>query len=226
MTQDSAASQGRAQELTSRIKVALDDLWDLVAEAYVTRAWCALGYESWDEYVAVEFGSNRLALPREGRANTVASLRSAGMSYPAIAAATGLGVGTVHRAAKVAADSTVPNGKVEPVEPAVVVGRNGKRYAPAAVPVPAPAVLPTFSSAPVHVAPTPTQNPPMRSPTRQAQAAVEMVEAVAETLPTILYGVADDKALRALVVAARTVVELAEAALDQLAQDRAPSGQR
>ncbi|MFE7339497.1 hypothetical protein [Streptomyces griseus] len=226
MTQDPAANRGQAEELTSRIKVALDDLWDLVAKAYTTRAWCALGYESWDEYVVVEFGSNRLALPREGRANTVASLRSAGMSYPAIAAATGLGVGTVHRAATVAAVPTVPNGKVEPVEAAVVIGRNGKRYAPSVPPSPTPAALPTFSSAPARVKPLPAQSPPMRSPNRQAQSAAEMVEVVAETLPTILHGVEDAKALRALVVAGRTVVELAEAALDQLAQDRAPSDQR
>lgn len=195
----------------------MEDVWELVKQAYTSRAWRVLGYDTWDEYVEVEFGSARLALPREERVDTVASLRSAGMSYPAIAAATGLGVGTVHRAAAVA--STVPNGKVEPV-----IGRNGKRYAPATPP--APTVLPTFSSAPVHVVPLPAQNPPARSPDRQAQAAVSSVEAVAEALLVVLPSVSDGRALRALAVAGRAVAELAEGALDRLAQERAPSGQR
>ncbi|MEV7111714.1 hypothetical protein [Streptomyces anulatus] len=211
----------QARDLTARIQSAMEDVWELVKEAYTSRAWCALGYDGWDEYVEAEFGTARLALPREKRADTVASLRSAGMSYPAIAAATSLGVGTVHRAAVA---STVPNGKVEAVE--MVIGRNGKRYTPTAPTTPSPVVLPTFSSAPPHVVSLPTQGPPKRSPDRQAQAAADAVEVVAETLPAILHRVEDGRALRALVVAGRVVAELAEAALNRLAQDRSPSARR
>ena len=52
----------------------------------VTRS--ALGYESWDDYCTREFGNLRLRLPREELDVTVHSLRDAGLSVRAIAAAT------------------------------------------------------------------------------------------------------------------------------------------
>ncbi|PVC81568.1 hypothetical protein [Streptomyces sp. CS014] len=208
----------QARELTARILSAMEDVWELVKEAYTSRAWCALRYDSWDEYVAAEFGGARLALPREERADTVASLRSAGMSYPAIAAATGLGVGTVHRAAA----STVPTGKV-----GMVMGRNGKRYAPS-TPTPAAVsasvAMPSISAAEARPAPLPAQGRATRTPDRQVQAAAAAVEAVADALPSILHAVADGRSFRALVVASRTVAELAEFELDRLAQEMSPSG--
>jgi len=78
-----------ARHLTDRIKVALDASWELIKEAYVTRAWAALGYAAWDEYCTREFGNARLRLPREERQEVVASLRESGLSLRAIAAATG-----------------------------------------------------------------------------------------------------------------------------------------
>ncbi|WP_445520509.1 hypothetical protein [Streptomyces sp. NEAU-174] len=113
----------QARALTDRIKVAVEGTWQLIREAYTSRTWAVLGYDTWDAYVSSEFGSARLALPREERAETVASLREAGMSIPAIASATRLGVGTVHRSLS----STFPDGKVD--QPDLITGVNGKSYA-------------------------------------------------------------------------------------------------
>lgn len=118
-------SREHARELTTRIQAAIEDAWALICEAYTTRAWCALGYESWDVYVEAEFGRARLALPKEDRSRTLAELRSAGMSIPAIATATGLGVGTVHRTLSAA---TFPPGKVATAK--TITGVNGKTYRP------------------------------------------------------------------------------------------------
>jgi|HubBroStandDraft_4_1064222.scaffolds.fasta_scaffold194483_2 hypothetical protein len=79
-----------ARYLTDKIKVALEGTWQLIAEAYVSRAWAVLGYGSWDEYLTREFGTTRLKLPREDRQEVVASLRDSGLSTRAIAAATGV----------------------------------------------------------------------------------------------------------------------------------------
>lgn len=123
------AEQARA--LTDRIKVAVEGTWQLIREAYTTRTWAVLGYESWDAYCAEEFPTTHLKLPREERPEAVASLREAGLSIPAIASATGLGVGTVHRAL----GSAFPNGKVG--QPETITGTNGKTYA-ATRPAPEP----------------------------------------------------------------------------------------
>lgn len=77
-----------ARQLTDRIKVAVEGTWHLITEAYQSRAWSVLGYASWDDYCTREFGTARLKLPREDRISTVQSLRDAGLSLRAIAAAT------------------------------------------------------------------------------------------------------------------------------------------
>lgn len=86
-----------ARRLTDQIKVAVEATWQLVIQAYESRAWLALGYSSWDDYCSREFGACRLRLPREERQEIVGSLRDAGLSIRAIAAATGVGRGTVER---------------------------------------------------------------------------------------------------------------------------------
>lgn len=88
----------RARQLTDRIKVALEGTWLLIQEAYLSRAWTSLGYESWDDYCTREFGTSRLKLPREERPEVVASMREIGMSVRAIASATNTAIGTVHQA--------------------------------------------------------------------------------------------------------------------------------
>jgi len=89
------ATPDAARRLTDRIKAGLELMWELVAEAYGTRAWAALGYSSWDDYCTREFGTARLQLPREERAQAVMSLRESGLSTRAIAAATGVDPKTV-----------------------------------------------------------------------------------------------------------------------------------
>jgi len=54
-----ALTQGEAQELTTRIKANVESLWYLLTEAKERRAWDALGYTSWGEYVRVEFDMTR-----------------------------------------------------------------------------------------------------------------------------------------------------------------------
>ena len=88
-------TRSEARELTDCIKGAIAIAWDLIVKAYDERAWTALGYAKWDEYCEAEFGTTRLRLPREERAEVVASLRESGLSIRAIASATGLSKNTV-----------------------------------------------------------------------------------------------------------------------------------
>ncbi|MFF3566865.1 hypothetical protein ACFYXQ_03690 [Nocardia jiangxiensis] len=110
-----------ARDLTDRIKVGVEAVWELVKQAYVSRAWLVLGYDSWDDYCTREFGNSRLQVPRENRSEVVASMREFGMSTRAIAAVTGMGHGTVVRNLP----AGVPNGT-----PAPVMGVDGKTYQP------------------------------------------------------------------------------------------------
>ena len=52
-------TQEEAQELTTRIKTNVESLWHLLTEAKERRAWEALNYVSWAEYVRVEFDMDR-----------------------------------------------------------------------------------------------------------------------------------------------------------------------
>lgn len=91
-----ALTPDRARDLTERLRTALSVSWELVKEAHAGRAWAALGYESWDAYCEAEFdGIRSLRLPREERAEVVASLRDAGFSIRAIAAVTGAAKSTI-----------------------------------------------------------------------------------------------------------------------------------
>jgi transposase-like protein len=85
-----AMGSDAARQLTDRIRIAVDGTWQLIRDAYLGRAWVALGYANWDEYTEAEFGASRLRLPREERRESVASLRESGLSIRAIA--TGLGI--------------------------------------------------------------------------------------------------------------------------------------
>ena len=92
-----ALNAADARALTDRIKVGVEAVWELIKQAYTERAWDALGYSSWDDYCTREFGTSRLRLPREERAEILPSLRESGMSLRAIATATGLSKDTVQR---------------------------------------------------------------------------------------------------------------------------------
>lgn len=113
-----------ARALTDRIKVAVEGTWLLIQEAYTSRAWASLGYDTWDAYCTAEFGTARLRLPREERQEVVASLRESGLSTRAIASAVGQSDMQVRR------DLAATN-----VAPAEVTGADGKTYA-ASRPVP------------------------------------------------------------------------------------------
>lgn len=82
-----------ARELTDKITRSVVDTFDLVAEAYGRRAWAALGYATWKQYVAAEF--EQIALPKDERQSVIGALRAAGMSTRAIAVATGVDPKTV-----------------------------------------------------------------------------------------------------------------------------------
>lgn len=115
-------TQADARQLTDRIKVAVEGTWQLIQEAYVSRAWAALGYDTWDAYCSAEFGTSRLRLPREERQEVVASLRESGLSTRAIASATALSEATVRR--------DLSGASFDAPEPVPVTGMDGKSYAP------------------------------------------------------------------------------------------------
>ncbi|WP_067704504.1 hypothetical protein [Nocardia jejuensis] len=116
-------SLDEARELTENIRRGVEQVWALVTHAYACRVWTVLEYDSWDAYCSVEFDGARLRIPREERSQVVESLRESGMSTRAIAAATGLGYGTVQRG--IAELSGDPNGSRDSV-----VGLDGKQYQP------------------------------------------------------------------------------------------------
>lgn len=92
---DLTADEARA--VTDRIRQTSEIVWAQIIKAYRGRAWLALGYSSWDQYLDAELGDIRVQLPREARREVVASLSEAGMSTRAIAAATGVNFATVSR---------------------------------------------------------------------------------------------------------------------------------
>lgn len=153
MTDLQAATPDAARRLTERIKESVASTWELIEEAYLTRAWAALGYESWDAYCAAEFGTSRIPLPREERREVVGSLREAGLSVRAIAAVTGRSVGQTHRDL-----STVPSPQENgTVEARPVTGVNGKVYAPSPRPrVPEPGI---WDASPPEPEPRPAPKP-------------------------------------------------------------------
>jgi len=125
-----ALSATEARKLTREIAETLAVAWDKVVEAYQRRVWEPLGYASWDTYCRAELGSTRFRLPAEEREEAVRSLRSAGLSTRAIAAATGLSHRTAARTV-----SGVPNGTPDhggSHRPALVTGLDGKSYPGAA----------------------------------------------------------------------------------------------
>lgn len=135
-----------------RIKTGVEVVWSLIVESYNARDWDALGYSSWDDMCTREFGTARLRLPREERAETVQSLRASGLSLRAIESATGHSQHTIIRdlrqaqvlqsaAPAVASESTgetvddvLTEEQCEQIaaertgQPATVTGLDGKSY--------------------------------------------------------------------------------------------------
>ena len=134
-------SASTARELTDRIKTGVDAIWELIKQAYQSRAWSALGYSSWDDYCTREFGTSRIRLPREERQEVVASMREIGMSTRAIGSATGMSHTEVGRSLR--GGTNVP-----PADPAPVTGTDGKTYSPRPGSIPNSTPAPTRSRTP------------------------------------------------------------------------------
>lgn len=117
-------SEDEARDLTDQIASDLTGVWELIKQAYIGRAWNALYYSSWDEYCREEFGASRLRLPSEERREVVGSLRDAGLSIRAIAAATGTSSGTVHSDLSAGVQNRTPADQ----KGAPVTGTDGKTY--------------------------------------------------------------------------------------------------
>jgi hypothetical protein len=90
-------TEQEARQLIDRIKTGLETLVEDIAQAHSTRAWLAVGYQSWEELCAKEFDSDHLRITREERPAVVEFLRAAGMTYREIAAATGMSKDTAQR---------------------------------------------------------------------------------------------------------------------------------
>lgn len=123
LEEDPTLTLDQAEVLTERIRSGLSTVWQDLVVAYQGRVWISTGYKSWDDYLKGEFGGAPLRLPREERADTVKSLRDAGLSLRAIASATGTSYGTVSR------DSAGDPFGSPDAEPKMVTGADGKTYA-------------------------------------------------------------------------------------------------
>ncbi|MGY4650481.1 hypothetical protein [Mycobacterium sp. URHB0021] len=108
-----AIDANEARRLTDRINADVEAVWELITQAYIERAWSALGYSSWDSYCTREFDTSRLRLPREERAEVVASLRESGLSLRAIAAATGISHTEARRSLDAGVTNVPPDGPVD-----------------------------------------------------------------------------------------------------------------
>ncbi|MGQ7788351.1 DNA-binding response regulator [Nesterenkonia sp. K-15-9-6] len=129
--EDGTFSAEEARNLTDRLRMGLEQAWQLIAYAYRGRAYTALGYRTWDEYVQREFGHLNLQPPREERDNVILSLRAAGLSERATAVATGLSKGTVGAITRSAQDSGAQNWAPEEgagPSPQMTEGGDGKFY--------------------------------------------------------------------------------------------------
>ncbi len=97
-----AMTADEARDITDKIKAGAEAVWELITRAYMSRAWVALGYSSWDDYCTREFGTSRIRLPREERTEKVLSLRESGLSLRAIESATGISRPTIIKDLKTA----------------------------------------------------------------------------------------------------------------------------
>lgn len=107
-----------AVALTESIRLTVAEIELKIVEAYYGLAWKVMGYDSWDEYISGEFKAAPLAMPREERRTSVASLRQAGLSLRAIGAATGVSRDTVQKDLEAVRNLT----------PDSITGIDGKEY--------------------------------------------------------------------------------------------------
>jgi ParB family chromosome partitioning protein len=127
-----------ATALVNGIRTSFEKAWAnyadgcrLLVGAHRARAWEPLGLSGWSEFVTLTLDVEHIKIPRTQRRAIVRSLREGGLSVREVAAATGLGVGTVHR--DLADDRRVPNGTLAEVGRPHVARNSGNNewYTPA-----------------------------------------------------------------------------------------------
>jgi hypothetical protein len=162
-----ACTREEAQQLTQKLLQSMVDSWHLLREAYVRRAWEALGYASWEEYCADALSTNAFRLSPEWRQQVVAQLSSGEqpMSNRAIGAALGVHHTTVAAARRAGGGNPPPadcddasrsvtggnppvnevidaeiveDAAAQPQQPQKRLGADGKSYPAPARTVPAP----------------------------------------------------------------------------------------
>lgn len=108
----STFSTEEARTLTDEMRADYNSLQARLITAFEGRIWLALGHESWQDYINVEFQDISLRPPKELEEKVIRELRDAGMSTRGIAAATEMGKSTINRHLQdfAARESTVPNG--------------------------------------------------------------------------------------------------------------------
>lgn len=118
----------QARAITDQIQSSVADLAALIVQAFRGRAWLALGYPSWVDYIRGEFRNAPLHLHRDDRRAVVELLRGHGMSQRAIADAAGVGVGTVNRDLAARVPSGTPDAAGATAVPVTTIGLDGKTY--------------------------------------------------------------------------------------------------
>lgn len=140
-------NRDEAERITERIRLdldaaarSLDRLSGRIQEAHERRADLALGYESWAEYAAGEFGEVTAGLTATVRRQLVGQLSGEGMSTRAIAPAVGVSRDTVSKdRARQVSDDLTPDSPAP--EPRKVTGLDGKTYTPRVRPAPEPVTV-------------------------------------------------------------------------------------
>jgi transposase-like protein len=148
---DDDLTTDEARTKVELVKALVGTVWTEVADLFRGRAWLALGYASWDDLCVAEFDGARIRLPREDRREIVGSLREAGLSVRAIAAATGVAPATVHDDLSGVQNRTPGT-----------TGTDGKRY-PASRPAPPPEPPDVPAAAPTAAPPGPPAPAPVDS---------------------------------------------------------------
>lgn len=111
-----------ARQLTDRLRTNIGNVVSDVTSAHAGRAWLALGYARWNDYVSAELGGALAGLDRLQRLEVVGELRDTGMSQRAIGAALGVDQKTISNDLRQRGE--------ESSSPAVVTGLDGKNYSP------------------------------------------------------------------------------------------------
>jgi predicted XRE-type DNA-binding protein len=136
-----------ARERAGRIRVGMVQYLHTLADiraSWEAQDWLALGYGSWDDYLAGEFSEERLRVPAQHRDKAIAELRMAGMSQRAIATSLTLPQSTVGDVSR----RLTGSGQIE--QPERVISRDGSDR---------PASSPACPTTPVVEAP-PSQDQP------------------------------------------------------------------